>query len=55
MLLDPAIFDDIELIQMNSENKLALIIKLMILDSIALTLIGLGIAKTSGESGDLAR
>lgn len=30
---------------MSSENKLALIIKLMIMDSIALTLIGLGIAK----------
>ena len=30
---------------MNSENKLALIIKLMIMDSIALTLIGIGIAK----------
>jgi uncharacterized membrane protein YqjE len=37
--------DDIELIQMNSENKLALLIKLMIMDSIALTLIGIGIAK----------
>lgn len=30
---------------MSSENKLALIIKLMIMDSIALTLIGIGIAK----------
>lgn len=30
---------------MNSETKLALIIKLMIMDSIALTLIGIGIAK----------
>lgn len=30
---------------MNSENKLALLIKLMIVDSIALTLIGIGIAK----------
>ena len=30
---------------MNSENKLALLIKLMIMDSIALTLIGIGIAK----------
>jgi len=30
---------------MNSENKLALLIKLMILDSLALTLVGLGIAK----------
>lgn len=30
---------------MSSENKLALIIKLMIMDSIALTLISLGIAK----------
>lgn len=30
---------------MSSENKLALLIKLMIMDSIALTLIGIGIAK----------
>lgn len=30
---------------MNPENKLALVIKLMIMDSIALTLIGIGIAK----------
>jgi hypothetical protein len=30
---------------MSPENKLALLIKLMIMDSIALTLIGLGIAK----------
>jgi hypothetical protein len=30
---------------MSTENKLALLIKLMIMDSIALTLIGLGIAK----------
>ena len=30
---------------MNSENKLALLIKLMILDLLALTLVGLGIAK----------
>lgn len=30
---------------MSSESKLALIIKLMIMDSIALTLIGIGIAK----------
>ena len=30
---------------MSSDNKLALLIKLMIMDSIALTLIGIGIAK----------
>lgn len=30
---------------MSSENKLALLIKLMIMDSIALTLVGIGIAK----------
>jgi hypothetical protein len=30
---------------MNSENKLPLLIKLMIMDSLALTLIGIGIAK----------
>jgi len=30
---------------MSSENKLALLIKLMIMDSLALTLIGIGIAK----------
>ncbi|HUX89975.1 MAG TPA: hypothetical protein VMV48_04730 [Gallionellaceae bacterium] len=30
---------------MSSEHKLALLIKLMIMDSIALTLIGIGIAK----------
>ena len=30
---------------MSYENKLALLIKLMIMDSIALTLIGIGIAK----------
>jgi hypothetical protein len=30
---------------MSTENKLALIIKLMIMDSLALTLIGIGIAK----------
>lgn len=30
---------------MNSETKLALLIKLMILDTLALTLIGIGIAK----------
>jgi hypothetical protein len=30
---------------MSTENKLALLIKLMIMDSIALTLIGLGFAK----------
>jgi len=30
---------------MNPENKMALLIKLMIIDSIALTLIGIGIAK----------
>ena len=31
--------------QMSSENKLALIIKLMIMDTLALTLVGIGIAK----------
>lgn len=30
---------------MNSETKLALLIKLMIMDTLALTLIGIGIAK----------
>jgi hypothetical protein len=30
---------------MSSENKLALLIKLMLMDTLALTLIGLGIAK----------
>jgi len=30
---------------MNPENKLALLIKLMIMDTLALTLIGIGIAK----------
>jgi len=30
---------------MSSENKLALLIKLMIMDTLALTLIGIGIAK----------
>jgi len=30
---------------MNTKNKLALLIKLMLMDSIALTLLGIGIAK----------
>lgn len=30
---------------MSTENKLALLIKLMVMDSIALTLLGIGIAK----------